>query len=127
MSQISDPGILKDLVLTWANRAAMARKQKADNRDRHQVMDELTGQALDHCWEYQTALAPILNVDTPPKPDSPEEVWQWLGGIDIGPSGRGPDLPRAPDQPAGVPRKPLPFSGAGAVALPLPDEEPEPD
>jgi hypothetical protein len=123
MTTPTNYGQLKDRVLTWANRAAMARKQNADDQSRQEVLRDLMRQALDRCWEYQKELAPHLNVDVPPKPESPEEVWQWLGGQDVGPTGSGPSRPGDPYQPSGVPRKPLPFSGAGAVALPLPEKE----
>jgi hypothetical protein len=38
---------------------------------------------------------------------------------------QGPPPPRDPDQPSGVPRRPLPTLGAGQLALPEPDLRPD--
>jgi hypothetical protein len=107
---------LRDKIATWCNRAQMAQKQN---------QDDLTRQALDRCWDFQRALTNVMMEPVPPRPSNPQEVLDWLDSLDSGAQGKEPDLPRDPFQPSGVPRRPLPVSGAGAIALPLPDKPAE--
>ena len=102
---------LKWQVATWCNRAQMAQQQRSF---------DLTRQALDKCWVYQRAIAKAAMKPDPERPETPQEVLDWLRYSDLGFQGKGPDLPRDPYQPSRVPLRPLPVSGAGAIALPLP-------
>jgi hypothetical protein len=103
--------------MTWGMRAGMAIQQSND---------ELTKQALQRAWQYQTALAKLIEADPPAEPLSPEDVERWL--VEMQPFVRqktskhppDPDFPTDRYQPSRVPLRPLPTSGAGEIALPLP-------
>jgi len=105
----------KDKIETWMNRAAMAYQQKNM---------ELAKQALDRRWQFQIKLAELEGTQRPDPPDDPEEYFK---GLDRGsPRGGGPNrwpYGSDPDNPARVPKRPLPTAGAGEVALPLPDHD----
>ena len=99
---------LKDQADTWFNRAAMAYQ---GNR-----MD-LAKQALARRWDYLEKISKLEGTMPPELPPDPEQFFRdWRGGGNYpGPGPKGRD----PNQPAGVPRRPLPTVGAGEVALPL--------
>jgi hypothetical protein len=107
---------LKERIVTWLNRAAMAYEQ--NNID-------LSKQALYRRWQCQRELAELEGTEPPEPPKEPDDYFKGLdrgnwkpqsGDPGFGPSGRDPD------QPAPVPRRPLPTAGAGEVALPLPEK-----
>jgi len=112
----STPEQWKEGIQTWRNRAYMAYSQ---------ANIQLSKVALERMWNYQRQLAEMEGSDTPPYPLGPEEFfrneeerggpgWLWPKGRD-------------PDQPAPVPRRPLPPAGSGEVALPEPEAETEDD
>jgi len=133
----SQPESQKNIILknrqqcsTWGHRAGMALQQGNS---------ELTLQALQRAHQYQVALAELIEIEIPPAPGKPEDVRNWLVKIRPALLLKVPDLlpdfdmpppptPRSdessgPLQPTGVPRRPLPYSGAGEIALPLPELE----
>lgn len=77
---------------------------------------DLTEQALTRMWRFQVAAARIEGKEPPEKPPDPET---YFGGGEG--ESRGVDRPWPPFDPSPVPRKPMPSSGAGEVALPLPE------
>jgi hypothetical protein len=101
----SDTKRLRDQIETWLNRAAMAYQMNHD---------ELSKQALHYRWEYQKQLALLEGTEPPEAPQEPEDFFR---GWD-----RGGPRKRDPDQPAPVPRRPLPNAGAGEIALPIPEQ-----
>jgi len=79
--------------------------------------DELSKQALNKRWEYQKKLAELEGTEPPEAPAELEDFFRgWHRGNPRG---------RDPDQPARVPRRPLPNAGAGEVALPIPKQSTE--
>jgi len=102
----------RDRLAIWCNRAQMA-EQRGDG--------VLTEKALDRCWECQnTIAASIQEIEPPPRPRTAHEVLEWISNCGGSSSESGPGRPRDPYQPSGVPRRPMPVSGAGEIALPLP-------
>lgn len=87
--------------------------------------NELLEEALEQCWKIQKTICEFTGREIPERPLSSSEVVPWLGtDLPASPGGpadkRGPEPPGEPDNPARVPRKPLPYAGAGEVTLPLP-------
>lgn len=96
---------------TWCNRAMMARQQNNE---------ELVQQALQRMWEYQVLAAKLLGEEPPPEPkDIPPDFGDGTEYDDQS----GFDRPWRPFDPSRVPKNPLPSSGSGEVALPLPKED----
>jgi hypothetical protein len=110
------PKKAKEQVETWLNRAAMAYEM--GNL-------ELSEQALMRRWQYQKLLSELEGTELPELPKKPEEFFRGWDRGNPNPKGDGPGFgPRRydPDQPAPVPRRPLPNAGAGEIALPLPEQ-----
>lgn len=100
----------------WFHRAAMAHK-----RDHI----ELSKDALNRRWQYQKELAELEGKEPPAPPRDPD---YYFGRRYNTSQGYGPGFGRPggdPDQPAPVPRRPLPDAGAGEIELPLPEPFPE--
>jgi hypothetical protein len=113
------PEEVKAQIETWLNRAAMAYQQ-------HNI--DLSKVALMRRWQYQELLAELEGTEPPELPQEPEYYFGRSDGGSPNPQGGGPGFGprrRDPDQPAPVPRRPLPNAGAGEVALPLPEQFPE--
>jgi len=104
--------IWNDRIEIWFSRAAQAYEQ---------AHIQLSKDALYRRWQYQQALAEMDGTAPPPPPKDPE---YYFGKRDRGDSQNyGPGFGRPggdPDQPAPVPRRPLPNAGDGEVELPLP-------
>ncbi len=95
----------KNEALAWRNRALMARKQSDEG---------LVNQALGYMWRFQTQVAKMQGKEPP---DRPADIPLSLFDEDDS------DPPWRPYDPSRVPKVPLPSSGAGEVALPLPEED----
>lgn len=105
--------VAQERASTWRNRALMARQQ--NNED-------LAQQALARARQYE-AEAAYLQKKAPPGPtDVPRDDVDK--GDDPDPGIDYPDdRPWRPYDPSRVPKKPLPSSGAGEVAMPLPEDK----
>lgn len=95
---------------TWRNRAAMAHQQ--NNLD-------LCQKALDRMFAYLVEAAKLQGREPPTEPPKANDLASWWPGDE--PPGGSP--PWNPHDPSRVPRNPLPSSGAGEVALPLPKDD----
>ncbi|HIA55409.1 MAG TPA: hypothetical protein EYN91_25550 [Candidatus Melainabacteria bacterium] len=105
--------VAQERASTWRNRAQMARQQ--NNED-------LAQQALARARQYE-AEAAYLQKKAPPEPKdiSNDDVDR---GDDPDPGIDYPgNPPWRPYDPSRVPKKPLPSSGAGEVAMPLPEDK----
>lgn len=102
--------VWKDRIEIWFNRAAVSYKQ-----DQIEVCKD----ALNRRWSYQQILAELEGTEPPDPPNEPEFYFGKRGRYNRGVSqgGRGPS---DPDQPAPVPRRPFPNTGAGEIGLPEP-------
>ncbi len=93
--------------------------------------EKLTVDSVTRAWKEQVA-SPGVHPDLGGDQEAvvylntaKDTLIRWLNGQPGGQSGYGgnPGGGRDPNQPAGVPRRPLPHAGSGAVALPLPEPE----
>lgn len=106
MNDSDNVDLLNRQIKTWLNRAHMAYLQRNI---------ELTKRALDRRWQFQKKLALILSTPEPPYPSEPDVFFKDFG---FGGPSKG-----EPDSPSRIPLNPLPFAGAGAVALPEPESQ----
>ncbi len=105
--------VLRNRAYTWRNRAQMARQQ--NNED-------LVQQALERMWQCQVKAAELQGKSHPPRPDEIPSDLDMGDDADPGIDNKG-HPPWRPYDPSRVPKKPLPSSGGGEVALPLPKED----
>lgn len=100
----------KNKATTWRNRAAMAHQQ--NNFD-------LCQQALDRMFACLVEAAKLQGKEPPSDPPKANDLASWWPGDE--PPGGNP--PWRPFDPSRVPKNPLPSSGSGELALPLPEED----
>ena len=90
---------------------------------RQQNNEDLVKQALLRMWQYQAEAAYLLGKKPPPRPkDIPYDDVDVGEGPDPGTDYPG-NPPWRPYDPSRVPKNPLPSSGAGEVAMPLPEDK----
>jgi len=105
--------VAQERASTWRNRALMARQQNNE---------ELAQQALERMRRYEAEAAHLLKKSPPNDKDIPNEDVDRGDDPEPGIDYPG-NPPWRPYDPSRVPKKPLPSSGAGEVAMPLPEDK----